>query len=230
MKELLISFLALVAGLIAGLFWPVHRTEGFNMIRKASYSDRFINASQTAQSASDMKRLNQKYMCELSATQEGMPRCMLKFNESESSIDQDVKCRVIQDAMSTGRGSYVKTGSFLMDEGRIRTNMDNLNQCDILPTDTLLYPDMSQFPVCSTDNKNLFDESLGHGRIVGIEEAVDEGRCRITFKSTSKPDVRAYSSYLDERAREIDIVSAQQRTHLLKAANQTAASSFAKPR
>lgn len=226
------SALALVLGVVFGTLLPARRREGFADERPSDEAlDSFLDTTQAAHQASELDRLGRKYKCEMSASQ-GMPRCLLKFNESEGSIEQDVKCRVIQDAMSTGRGSYVKTGSFLMDEGRIRTNMDNLNQCDLLPTDTLLYPDGGQFAMCSTDNKNLYDESLGHGRIVDIQEAVDEGRCRITFKSTSKPDVLAYSTFLDERAREQNIVAARQRVDLTKAAksraDDIAAPSFAK--
>ena len=236
MKDLLAALAGLLLGLAVGCLLPVFALpatpappEGFESgpSSKAAADAVGIFADRTKEALrkADMERIEKKYKCELTAKQ-GMPKCLLQFNESEGSVNKDVKCRVMQDAMSTGRGSYVKTGSFVLDEGRIRTNPDNLEQCDILPTDTLLYPDNGQFPVCSPDNPNLFDKSLGHEDVVGIEEAVDEGRCRLTFKTSSKPEIQAYSSYLDGKAREADLKMAQYRVSLADAANSLAASSF----
>lgn len=238
MNDLLAAFVGLVLGIVIGCVLPIYpftaskQHEGFESIDLGSKAannaiNMFTDKTKQELKNADSERLQKSYKCELTANQ-GMPKCLLQFNESEGSIEKDVKCKVIQDAMSTGRGSYVKTGSFVLDEGRIRTNPNNLEQCDILPTDTLLYPDNNQFPVCSPANPNLYDKTLGHEDIVDIEEATEEGRCRLTFKTNSKPELQAYSSYLDGKAREADLKTAQFRVNIESAANNIAASSLKK--
>jgi hypothetical protein len=234
MRDLIVSLFALLFGALVGAVWPVHVPERFSgEQRLVDPVQTFLNKTQGAQDASELEKLGERYTCDLKASQ-GMPFCRLKFKETADSMEQDVKCRILQDALSTGRGSYVKTGSFLMDEGRFRTNMNNLDECDFLPTDSMMYPHGGEVPLCSDKNRNLFDPTLGHGDIVSINEVPDEGRCRVTFKTASRPQVLAYSSYLDQRAREMDILAAQRDLTLAKAtkqqADQIAATSLARLR
>lgn len=202
-RSLAVAFAGLILGAAVGILLPVPGSlEGYADVSV------FTEGTSRAIAETDMERIERKYKCDLTSSQ-GMPKCLLRFNESHGSVDKDVKCRVMQDAMSTGRGSYVKTGNYVLDEGRIRTNPDNLEQCDVLPTDTLMYPEGGQIPVCSEANPNLFSRQLGHDSVVSVEEAEEEGRCRITFKTTSKPDIQAYASYIASRAREADLMAAR---------------------
>ena len=148
-----------------------------------------------------------RYQCDLRVSERGVPRCVVQLNESAASKGRDVKCHAIRQAKNMGTGSYVRTGSYVVDEGRLRTVPDDLSQCDLLPTDTLLYPGRSDFPVCSEDNANLFSARDGHADIVSISEESDAGRCRITFRDpTDMAGILSYANYLDGKAREADMM------------------------
>nr|WRJ70007.1 hypothetical protein TetV2_00562 [Oceanusvirus sp.] len=153
--------------------------------------------------------IKDKYKCELEVRNR-VPSCRLNFTESDASRNRDVKCKIIQEA-HTGRsvmGSYSKSGSTVLDEGRLRSSPGGDDDtCEMLPTDTLLYPDGSQFPICSKMNKNIYDEKFED--LVDIYEDSINGRCNIKFKSASRPKILSYSNYLDTKAKEHDIAGFQ---------------------
>jgi hypothetical protein len=154
-----------------------------------------------------LDRAKNKYSCELEMRKE-VPSCRLNFREGEGSKNRDVKCKIIQEAHtgSSVIGSFTKSGSVILDEGRLRSSPEDDNMtCEMLPTDTLLYPDGINFPICSRMNKNIYDERFQD--LVDIYEDLANGRCKIRFKSASQPHILAYSNYLDTKGKEQDISS-----------------------
>ncbi|AUF82403.1 hypothetical protein TetV_311 [Tetraselmis virus 1] len=185
----------------------------FSFRLKEGFSSRLNDILQTTLSMDkeeELKDNQEKYVCNLKV-EDGMPSCTLTFKESESSKNQDVKCHILQQA-KTGHsvlGSYIKSGSQVLDEGRLRTskatNGDeaDLQVCEFLPTDTLLYPDRSQFPICSKENKNLYDKNFEG--VIDIIEDPEEGRCKIKFISTSKPLLLSYINFLDTKIKDMEL-------------------------
>lgn len=149
------------------------------------------------QQSQEAEALNNRYKCVLKID-DNMPSCILNLNENRSSIDQDVKCHILQQAR-TGKsilGSYVKSGSVLLDEGRLRSSPgDDLQTCEFLPTDSMLYPDVSQFPVCSKNNSLIYNDDFDD--VVDIVEDSSQGRCKVKFKTTSRPKLMAYGNFLE---------------------------------
>lgn len=149
------------------------------------------------QQSQETEALNNRYKCVLKID-DNMPSCILNLNENQSSIDQDVKCHILQQAR-TGKsilGSYVKSGSVLLDEGRLRSSPgEDLQTCEFLPTDSMLYPDVSQFPVCSKNNSLIYNDDFDD--VVDIVEDSSQGRCKVKFKTTSRPKLMAYGNFLE---------------------------------
>jgi hypothetical protein len=216
MIHFVLPLLALILGAVVGSLVPVEAFMGSELgMHTNTRSLTYDTGMNTFSSSARQRTVNtanedalKNYQCNLGVDHDGFPKCSLGFNESEGSKGSDVKCKPIQDARSTVSGSYNKTGSIVADEGRLRSNPDNLNQCDILPTDTLMYPRGAEFPMCSDANPNLFDRSQGHGRVVKITEDTELGRCNIDFLTESKADILNYSLFLDKRAKEADLLAA----------------------
>lgn len=151
------------------------------------------------------QKLNERYKCKLETTTKNcLPRCTLTPVESDSSKLQDVKCKRIHEVKPTGRGHFTKSGQTLLDEGRFRTKPGDDSQCEFLPTDSLLYPNHSSFPICNKGNTNIFDAN-NHEDVVSIHDDVNEGRCRIEFLEPRDPiKILKYANYLEEKARSLD--------------------------
>eukprot|EP00873_Tetraselmis_striata_P033940 jgi/Tetstr1/454204/TSEL_041123.t1 len=205
---LLLVVLSLLLGVLVGMCVTAVRRRVLDAFEGEAVTDeevlRFAETAAQSVENSELTDLSQRFKCELASSQ-GMPKCTLMYKEGDGAVEQDVKCRKVMDAMGIPRGSYQESGMSFVDKGRLRTNPTNLDQCEILPTDSILKTDVSPYPMCSAENPNLFDASRGHGDVVEIAEAPEEGRCRITFKTLDKPDIIAYANYLDERSREADL-------------------------
>lgn len=159
--------------------------------------EEIVNDTLLMQQSQEAEALNNRYKCVLKID-DNMPSCILNLNENQSSIDQDVKCHILQQAR-TGKsilGSYAKSGSVLLDEGRLRSSPeDDLQTCEFLPTDSMLYPDVSQFPVCSKNNSLIYNDDFDD--VVDIVEDSSQGRCKVKFKTTSRPKLLAYGNFLE---------------------------------
>ena len=192
-------FVTCLLVVVLGALWGAGREK-----YSGSRIEEIVKDTLLMKASEESNDLNNRYKCVLKI-EDSMPSCVLNLNEDQSSIDQDVKCHILQQAR-TGRsvlGSYVKSGSVLLDEGRLRSSPgDDLQTCEFLPTDSMLYPDVSQFPVCSKNNNLIYNGDFDD--VVDIVEDSSQGRCKIKFKTTSRSKLLAYGNFLETQRATIE--------------------------
>ena len=176
------------AGCLATAALALWATACFSVVFKRSRAEGF--SSETCTFNEDHSELMTR-----SASVNVNGRCTTNIVETQTSKDNDTRCRAVMEAIGfPERSSMQRTGFCALDNG-ILQDSDTASSCDILPTHMQLF--RTHFD-CSDNNNRLYDSRTGAAKVLaGIQEDKTSGRCRLTFNSGfSEADMRAYMDFL----------------------------------